>query len=127
MALMGELLVSDMKTRVVALVWSGMGALIPTIWIVLYRTNPERYGRAALDFNWFDSTLLTIWPSAILMLMDPNDKSVSIPLISVLLNSLMYAAIGALIHMGFRRHRITTSMAVLAFLAFLIFLSFTTA
>ncbi|MEO8165905.1 MAG: hypothetical protein ABI619_10975 [Betaproteobacteria bacterium] len=84
------------------------GVLLPVLWFAFYWI----VGRGHPDVNnWLmtvrvDNLLLMFWPSSILMIADPEDKSIVLPIISTALNAALYGILGTLVWVGLRRSKI---------------------
>src|SRR4051812_10712877 len=82
------------------------GVLIPTIWFAFYwglGQHNESVTTWLLRNTWVETTKLMLWPSSILMLADPEDTSVALPVLSVALNAGLYALVGWLLWIGLSR------------------------
>lgn len=78
-----------------------LGALFPLAWLGIYHFVPAFSGWWFKAPTWTGNLLLAIWPSSLLMIGDPEDKSVMLPIVAVVLNALLYGIVGALIRYGF--------------------------
>jgi hypothetical protein len=96
------------------------GVFLPATWLAFYWTPGKAYPESIL---WLmlharlDSLLLMFWPSSILMIADPGDKSVALPLIAISLNAVLYAILGWLFWIGLKRSRIVLAATVVSILA----------
>jgi hypothetical protein len=53
-----------------------------------------------------DGVMLTLWPSSIMLMADPNDESIAIPVFSIAVNGALYAGLGWLVWFGLYKNRI---------------------
>jgi len=93
---------------------ASVGIAIPVAWLAIYwgllRGNPDLI-HAVMSAGYFDRVLLAVWPSWILLAADPEERSVAIPAISVLVNALLYACLGWLTWFGLYRKRAALGLA----------------
>ena len=80
------------------------GALLPAVWLGLYRVYPVVI-ESLMSAAWMGGLLLVLWPSSILMLGDPRDTSVILPVLSLSLNVVLYGILGVLFWIGLKRVR----------------------
>ncbi len=83
----------------------GAGILLPLAWFGAYRIFPEPVNHA-MSTPWVGDAVLLLWPSSILLLGDPDEVSLILPIISVALNAVLYGAIGWLVWIGWNRQRL---------------------
>jgi len=89
------------------------GIALPVAWLSVYRIYPA-------GINWVtsvpraDGLLLMLWPSSILLLGDPNDTSMVIPIVSVALNVVLYGILGGLLWLGLKRSKVVLAATVAA-------------
>jgi hypothetical protein len=99
------------------LCFAAAGFLLPASWFAIYHLSPRFeawwYGAP----SWLGRLLLAIWPSWLLMLADPDDKSLILPIVSATLNAGTYGLLGALLWVGFRRSRAVLAVTLAAVLA----------
>ena len=79
---------------------AGFGTVIPLLFFGLYHLVP---GFSSWWFKapmWIGNGLLAIWPSSLLMIGDPEDKSLVLPIMATILNALLYGIVGALVRYG---------------------------
>lgn len=107
-------------TRVIALrsfvAWAvSVGVGPPTVYLLLYWTllkeNPDFWDWAMTGH--LDRVLLALWPSSILLMADPNDESVAIPVVSIALNGALYAGLGWLLWFGLYKNRMVLAGTIL--------------
>jgi hypothetical protein len=96
-----------------------LGILVPAAWFVFYwtvgRSHPEALRWVMLNTR-IHELLLLLCPSSLLMMLDSEDKSLWLPLITIALNALLYAILGWLFWIGIKRSLIVligTTAAVL--------------
>ena len=79
-------------------IWAvSVGIGIPIIYLTFYWTVLKENAELWLSLMtvWqLDRVLLALWPSCILLMADPNDESVAIPVVSIVLNGLLYGGLG---------------------------------
>lgn len=96
---------------------TGVGVAVPCLWLLFHwmvlRGNPGLIDSIMETFH-FDRVLLAIWPSWILLLADPEEKSVAIPVVSVVVNAALYGIVGWLLWFGFYRHRTVLGLVIAA-------------
>lgn len=85
-----------------------VGVAIPVLWFafdsMMLRGHP-RLSNYLLNTLHFDRVLLAIWPSSVLLMADPEGKSLLLPILSLLANVALYGVVGLLVWLGLRRHR----------------------
>jgi hypothetical protein len=85
----------------------GVGVALPVLWLLVYwlflRGNPDLI-RWIMESR-FDRVLIAIWPSWFLLVADPEERSITIPLASVAVNALLYGVLGWLVWLGLYRNR----------------------
>ncbi|MBE2241565.1 MAG: hypothetical protein IAE86_02340 [Burkholderiaceae bacterium] len=98
-----------MTARRFILSFVALGILVPAAWFIFYWT----IGKAKPDIlRWImlntptHELLLLLCPSSLLMMMDAEDKSYWLPVITIALNALLYAILGWLFWIGIKRSRI---------------------
>lgn len=81
-----------------------VGTVVPALWFIAYWMffkGDSSLSHTAMSALYLDRVLLAIWPSSILLMADPEGKSISIPLLSVAANAALYGAMGWLVWLGF--------------------------
>ncbi|MGQ0543734.1 MAG: hypothetical protein ACT4P3_00160 [Betaproteobacteria bacterium] len=100
-------------------IWfSIVGALVPLSWLAFYWTfgqSPE-VSKAIMKSPWLESLLLMLWPGSILLIGDPEDKSVMLPVLSTAMNVGLYAILGWLFSIGFTRSKVILAATGIAIL-----------
>ncbi len=93
-----------------------MGVGLPTVYLLLYWTllkeNPN-LSEWVMSVGHLDRVLLALWPSWILLAVDPNDESVAIPVVSIALNGALYAGLGWLVWFGLYKNRMVLAGTIL--------------
>lgn len=92
----------------------GLGIAVPVLWFVVYwaflRGNPNLIN-SVMSAGHFDRVLLSVWPSWIFLVADPEERSVVIPAMSVAANALLYGSLGWLVWLGLYRKRALLGLA----------------
>ena len=83
------------------LVCVGFGTAIPLAFLGIYHLVPGFSGWWFKAPTWIGNVLLAILPSSLLMIGDPEDKSLMLPIMATVLNALLYGVVGALVRYGF--------------------------
>ena len=96
---------------------TGFGAAIPLAFLGIYHLVPAFGGWWFKAPTWVSNVLLAIWPSSLLMIGDPEDKSLMLPVVATGLNALLYGVVGALIRYGFLYSKTVLAVTVLGVLA----------
>lgn len=94
----------------------GFGTAIPLAFLGIYHLVPAFSGWWFKAPTWAGTVLLAIWPSSLLMIGDPEDKSLILPIIATVLNALLYGVVGALVRFGFLYSKPVLAVTVLAVL-----------
>ena len=111
-------------TRVIALrsfvIWAAsVGLGIPIIFLTFYWTilkgNTDLWV-SLMDVWQLNRVLLALWPSWILLMVDPNDESIAIPVVSIALNGALYAGLGWLVWFGLYKNRMVLVGTILLIL-----------
>ncbi|MFO7604431.1 MAG: hypothetical protein R6X06_11550 [Gammaproteobacteria bacterium] len=96
-----------------------LGIVIPVIWLTTYwiflRDNPTLINWI-MSSNHTDRVLLALWPSWILMIADPLERSIAIPVISIAINALLYGILGWIVWFGLHRKRAILGVVVVVVL-----------
>jgi hypothetical protein len=102
------------KRRMVSL-FAGVGLALPALWLAFYwaflKNHPSLISSIMGSMH-FDRLLLVVWPSWIFFLADPEEKSIAIPIVSVVVNAALYAAVGWLVWLGLYRHKAILAGAI---------------
>lgn len=97
-----------------------IGAAISILWLAVYwaflRGNPTLIN-SIMSFGHFDRILVALWPSWLLLVADPEERSVAIPAISIAANGLLYGILGWLIWIGLHRRRIMLGLVAVVLIA----------
>lgn len=98
----------------------GIGAAIPLTWMAIYWLALR--GNSAIIYSLmskrhFDRFLIAIWPSWLFFIADSNEQSISIPILSVVVNGLLYGIVGLLVWYGINRHRIVLPVTLVVVVA----------
>lgn len=92
-----------------------IGVAIPVLWLSVYwlfmRGDPTLINLVMSTYR-MDRLLLAVWPSWILFIADPEERSVAIPAVSVAANALLYGSLGWSIWFGLYRRRIVLAGVV---------------
>jgi hypothetical protein len=96
-----------------------VGVAIPLLWLALYwgvlRGNPRLINNL-MSAGRLDLALLAVWPSWILLVADPEERSVAIPAASIAVNGVLYGGLGWLVWFGLYRKPAAIAVAALAIL-----------
>jgi len=107
-------------------VWAvGAGVAIPVLWLVVQRaflSNDPGLSYLVLSSYRFDRVLLVLWPSSIFLMADPEGQSIAIPTVAIIVNAVLYGAVGWLIWFGLNRRRFVLPVVGLGVLAIWYFL-----
>lgn len=107
-----------MSQRRFVAVAAAVGAAIPLVWLTLYwvisRENPALQGAVTTEGSL--DVISILWPSWLLLMADPEDRSISIPAISVAINAALYGAVGWLVWFGLHGKRSVLMIVVVALL-----------
>ena len=91
----------------------GVGVAVPVLWLLgdwlFLRGNPD-LSKWIMGFH-FDRVLLAVWPSSVLLMADPEGRSVSIPIMAILTNVALYGGLGWLVSFGLHRYRAALGVA----------------
>jgi len=102
-------------------VWAmGVGVAIPALWLVVQRaflSNDPSLSYLVLSSYRIDRVLLALWPSSILLMADPEGRSVAIAAVSITANAVLYGAVGWLVWFGLNRRRFVLSVVGVGVLA----------
>ena len=79
----------------------GLGAVLPLAFLGAYHLVPSFSGWWFKGPTWAGNVLLAIWPTSFLMIGDPEDKSLMLPIVATVLNIALYGVVGALLRYGF--------------------------
>ena len=91
------------------------GIAIPAAWLMLYWVFMR--GNAAIMSEAHLRVLAVVWPSWLLLMADPEERSVAIPAMSIAINALLYGIVGWLIWIGLNRNRIVLAILAAVLLA----------
>jgi hypothetical protein len=80
-----------------------LGIGIPTAWLVIYWTFLRDH--AGMISPWQLRVLLNVWPSWAFLMADPEERSMTIPALSIAINALLYGIGGWSIWFGLNRNR----------------------
>lgn len=96
-----------------------LGSALPVLWLIIYwvflRSNPALVNSIMSSSN-FDRLLLAVWPSWIFLIADPEEQSVSIPVMSIAVNALLYGILGWLVWFGLYRKRVVLGVTAVVIL-----------
>lgn len=81
-----------MKLSKYLLIACTAGLLVPISWMALYSFGPVRLTRNVVS----NLIILPLWPSFVLLMVDPMEETISLPMFAVALNVVTYAVLGAL-------------------------------
>jgi hypothetical protein len=97
-----------------------VGVTIPALWLVVQftflRSDPG-LSYLVLSTYRFDRVVLVLWPSSILMMADPEGRSVAIPTVAITANAVLYGAAGWLVWFGLNRRRFVLPIVAVGVLA----------
>jgi hypothetical protein len=92
-----------------------IGVAIPALWLTVYwlflRGDPALIGSVMSTYR-MDRVLLAVWPSWVLFIADPEERSIAIPVVSVAVNALLYGSLGWLVWIGLYRQRTVLAIVV---------------
>jgi hypothetical protein len=93
------------------------GLLVPILWFlthwVFLRGDPV-LSKSIMEAFYLDRVLLGVWPSSVLLMADPEGRSISIPIVSTLANVVLYGCLGWLVWFGLYRYRAALGLAAAA-------------
>jgi hypothetical protein len=89
-----------------------VGVAIPAAWLMVYWVFMR--GNAAIMSAGYLPILSVIWPSWLLLMADPEERSVAIPAASIAVNALLYGIVGWLIWFGLNRSRLVLAAVAAA-------------
>lgn len=98
----------------------GVGVAIPALWLVVQRaflSSDPGLSYLVLSTYRFDRVLLALWPSSILLMADPEGRSVAIPAVAITANAVLYGAVGWLVWFGLNRRRFMLPVVAVSVLA----------
>jgi hypothetical protein len=97
-----------------------IGAAVPILWLAIYwaflRGNPTLIN-SVMSAGHFDRVLIAVWPSWVLMIANPEERSVAIPAMAIVVNALLYGVFGWLIWFGLNRKRLMLGVVAAALIA----------
>lgn len=106
-----------MSQRVFVSASAFIGAAIPLVWLAVYwiflRGNQNLIHSIMSDWR-FDRVLVALWPSWLLLIADPEQRSVAIPVVAIAVNAVLYGLVGWLIWLGVIHGRLTLALVFLA-------------
>jgi hypothetical protein len=86
---------------VVVSLFALVGGQIPVTWFLLYSAvDGSNTPPTWMTNSWIDSVLLTFWPSAVLLIADPEDSNLGLKILSTLINIGYFGIIGYLFWRG---------------------------
>jgi hypothetical protein len=80
------------------------GVAIPAAWLIVYWVFLQ--GSAASMPEGFLRILSVVWPSWVLLMADPEERSIAIPAVSIAANALLYGIVGWSVWFGWKRNRL---------------------
>lgn len=106
-----------MSQKKIIFCFMAMGLLLPIAWFIFYWTvGQDPYVSGWLmQTRWWDRVLLMLWPSSILLICCTD--SVMLPILSVILNVVIYAVLGWFFWIGCKRSRIVLVATIISILA----------
>jgi hypothetical protein len=97
-----------------------VGVAFPVIWLAVnwgfLQGNPALSNLVLSSYR-FDRVLLALWPSSLLLMADPEGRSVAIPAAAIAVNAMLYGAVGWLVWFGLNRHRFVLPVVAAGVLA----------
>lgn len=85
-----------------------LGVAVPVLWLAVYwsllRGNPDLITWIMSTYH-FDRVLIAVWPSWLFLIADPGERSLTIPILSIAVNALLYGILGWAIWYGLYRKR----------------------
>lgn len=98
----------------------GVGVAIPLVWLAVYwlflRGNSALINSVMSD-GYFDRVLIAIWPSWLFLIADPDERSIAVLTAAIVVNALLYGAIGWLVWFGLNRRRFVLPVIAVGVLA----------
>jgi hypothetical protein len=83
-----------------------IGGSLPLIWLVLLKLlGEETISTAMLSMPWLNALLILLWPSSLLLLGSPEKINTGLFVLSLVLNSGLYALLAALLLVGIQRSK----------------------
>lgn len=92
----------------------GIGTLLPAVWFAIYYLSPGFRHWWYATPAWTDHLLLAFWPSSILLLADPKETSVLLPIVTTGLNAVLYGILGVLFWIGLKRSKAVLAVTLAA-------------
>lgn len=97
---------------------AAIGVAVPVLWLLVYWAvlRGDSSLTNSIMSGWhFDRVLIVLWPSWLLLIADPEERSIAIPLVAIAINAVLYGGVGWLIWFGLsqRRHVLTGVATVL--------------
>ena len=86
-----------------------LGITVPALYLILERVfMKDNPGLSYLVVSTYrlDYVILALWPSSILLMADPEGRSISIPLFAISANVVLYAVVGWSVWVGLNRRSI---------------------
>ena len=96
-----------------------IGGIISATWLCVYYFYAE--GKTLLFGlpTWVETLFVVICPSSLLLLSDPSDNSVMLPIMVIVLNAVFYSLIGLLLWNGLYRSKVVLMVLMVIFLLYL--------
>lgn len=93
-----------------------VGAAVPALWLVVYSVMRQAQGGdgSPLPPVWLENLFLMLCPPSLLLLGDPEESSFLLPTLMIVVNALLYGAVGSAIWHGLHRSMITIVVLVVA-------------
>ncbi len=109
-----------MSQRLFVTCAAGVGIALPLAWLAVYwtflRENPALIN-SVMSGGYFDRVLIAIWPSWLLLVADPEERSIAIPVAAIAVNAVLYGALGWIVWFGLNRHRFVLPVLAVVVLA----------
>ena len=106
-----------MSQRLFVTLAVALGVAVPVVWLVVqwgFLRGNAALSNLVLSSYRFDRVVLALWPSSLLLMADPEERSVAIPALSIAINALLYGIVGWLIWFGLNRNRLVLAGVVAA-------------
>ncbi|GIK36001.1 MAG: hypothetical protein BroJett010_25600 [Gammaproteobacteria bacterium] len=99
--------------------FSIVGAAVPALWLVVYSAMRQAQGGdgSPLPPVWLENLFLMLCPPSLLFLGDPEESTFLLPALTIVVNGLLYSAVGGAIWHGLNRSLTTIVLLIVAVVA----------
>ena len=92
-----QALLQALDVRKISVWCAAIGFAIPIAWIGLYLQSSTFVSWVYNSPQWVGNVRMVVWPSALLLVADPEETNVPLWIVSIILNGLLYFLIGSII------------------------------